>query len=143
MRLKYVSEVKSEGLKVREKAAENIRKERKELIKELIKLAGQKAEPLPSRDPRFIEYPWHDSKHLAVLLLGDLRAKDAIPVMLDNLNYKNPRSIVSGALLDKDGWYPAVEALSKIGMPAIGPVIKKLGEYEKGGLGREPPSNAN
>ena len=136
VRIKHMAELQSPELKVREKAAEDIRQERAELIKELIKLAGQKVEPLPSSDPRFVEYPWHDSKHLAMLVLGDIRASEAIPVLLENLDYKNPRSIMT-EYLGKESWYPAVEALSKIGMPAIGPVIGKLGEYEKDGLGRE------
>jgi hypothetical protein len=131
------NKLKSERLEVREKAAEAIRQERAELIRELIKLAGQKVEPLPSSDPRFTEYPWHDSKHLAILLLGDLRAREAIEVLLENLSYKNPRSLVSGAYLERGGWYPSVEALSKIGMPAIVPTIGKLATYEQDGLGRQ------
>ena len=123
-----VSRLTTENRKEREKAAEAIRNDHTELIKRLIQLAAAKVEPLPSSDPRFVEYPWHDSKHLAILLLGDLRAAETVPALLDNLKYKNPRSLVGGLLLDKGGWYPAAEALSKIGMPAVGPMIDKLGD---------------
>ena len=111
----------------RQQAAEAIRAERTELIGRLIQLAGEKVQPLPSSDPRFVEYPWHDSKHLSILLLGDLRAAEGVPVLLANLEYQNPRSLF-GDFMDKDGWYPAVEALCKIGMPAVDPTVAKLGE---------------
>jgi hypothetical protein len=95
----------------------------------LVGFAAEKVKPLPSSDPRFIEYPWHDSKHLATLLLGSLRATQAVPVLLENIEYKNPRSIVVTSRLGKGGWHPAAEALSKIGMPAVGPTVEKLGDY--------------
>jgi len=120
-----VVDLTTENLNDREKAAEAIRKERVQLIKQLIGLAAEKVERLHPDDPKS-SYPWRDSKHLAVLLLGDLRAVEAVPVLLENLEYKNPRSIVT-EYLDKGGWYPAAEALSKIGMPAVGPTIDKLG----------------
>ena len=132
----HVSALKSASMQERERAAEAVRKQRSDLIEELLELAAEKVEPGPSSDPRFVEYPWHDSKHLAILLLGDLRAIEAVPVLLENLEYRNPRSIVVNAPLDKGGWFPAVESLSKIGMPAIGPTIKKLGGYDEDGMGR-------
>ncbi len=131
-----VSGLRAEKLKDRQKAAEQIRKDRAKLIKQLIELAAEKVEPLPSSDPRFVEYPWHDSKHLAILLLGELRTVEALPVLLENLEYKNPRRL-EGSYLDTGGWYPAAEALSKIGMPAVEPTIKKLGGYAQKNKGSE------
>jgi len=122
-----VSGLTAKNLQDREKAAEAIRKQRAELIKKLVGFAAEKVKPLPSSDPRFIEYPWHDSKHLAILLLGDLRAAEGVSVLLDNLGYKNPKTLYVDEPLDKGGWYPAAEALSKIGMPAVGSIIDKLG----------------
>jgi hypothetical protein len=113
----------------RERAAEAIRNERRELIAALIQLAQQEVNPLPSTDPRFVEYPWHDSKHLSILLLGELRATEAVPVFLANLEYKNPRSIVGG-FMDVGGGYPAAEALSRIGMPAVDLTVAKLGQLD-------------
>ena len=111
--------------KEREKAAEDIRAQRADLIKQLLEFAGEKVEQHPDNPEPF--YPWHDSKHLAILLLGDLRAVEAIPVLLENLEYENPRKLWS--LVDIGGGHPAAEALSKIGMPAVGPTINKLGAY--------------
>ena len=126
----------SKNREEREKAAEAIRNERTEIIKQLIEFAAENVEPLPSSDSRFIEYPWHDSKHFAILLLGDMSAVEAVPVLLENIEYRNPRKLW-GSLLDKDGWHPAVEALSKIGMPAVEPTIKKLSSYEPKSDGSE------
>jgi len=135
-RTEAVTGLSDESLRKREKMAEEIRNHQVQLIRELIRLAGTTVEPLPSSDAQFASYPWHDSKHLATLLLGDLRAVEAVPTLVDDLEYKNPRTLLHG-LLDKGGWYPAVEALSKIGMPAVGPIIDKLGSYTEDCLGRE------
>jgi len=128
--------LRSENLKEREKAAEAIRKESVERINHLLEFASEKVQRLYPDDPAS-PYPWHDSKHLATLLLGDLRAIQAVPILLENLEYKNPRSFIQGLLLDQGGWYPAAEALSKIGMPAVGPTIEKLGGYTADSLGHQ------
>jgi hypothetical protein len=132
-----VSGLTGKNLQDREKAAEAIRKQRAELIKMLVGFAAEKVKPLPSSDPRFIEYPWHDSKHLATLLLGDLRAVEAVPVLLENLEYKNPRTLIVTLLLDIGGQYPAAEALSKVGMPAVKATIDKLSSSTTSGKGSE------
>jgi hypothetical protein len=58
-------------------------------------------------------------------LLGKLRAKDAVPLLVDNLTfavfYKNTK-----ALQNADTLYPAVSALIEIGMPAIEPVLARV-----------------
>lgn len=118
----------SRDLKEREQAAEAVHNEHTELIKRLIQLAAQKVERRFPDDPTS-SYPWHDSKHLSLLLLGDLRAVEAVLVLLENLEYKNPKTILVWEQLGIGGWYPAAEALSKIGTPAVGPTIDKLGAY--------------
>lgn len=108
----------------RERTAEVIRNEHLQLIRCLIKLSAKED------DFKFSYYDWHDSKHLAILLLGDMRSADSVPVMLGNLEYRNPLEL-AGSYMDVGGWYPTAEALSKIGMPAVGPVIDKLGRYSE------------
>lgn len=131
---KYISELTSENIEERERAAESIRIDHKELIKLLLQLASKNVEPLSSSDQLFpAVYPWHDSKHLSILLLGDLRAIEAVPILLENLEYINPKTL-SGTI-PKMLAYPAAEALSKIGMPAVDPTIKKLNEYESNSEG--------
>jgi hypothetical protein len=123
-----VAGLEAEKREEREMAAEVIRNEHLRLIRCLIKLSAKED------DFKFSYYDWHDSKHLAILLLGDMRSTDAIPVLLDNVVYRNPAEL-AGSYVGIGGLYPAAEALSKIGMPAVGPVIDKLGKYgeqEKG-----------
>jgi hypothetical protein len=71
------------------------------------------------------------------LILGDFRAIEAIPVLIENIEYVNPKTIVSDELLTISGWNPSAEALAKIGMPSIDPVIGKLGTYDKECQGRK------
>ena len=132
-----VTGLKSEDMKERERAAELIRNDRSNLINKLIELAAEDVETVPSSDPRFVEYPWHDSKHLSILLLGDLRASEAVSTLIDNIEYRNPRTLWNDAVLSIGGRYPAVEALWKIGVTAIGPTIDKLSDYETKSRGRE------
>lgn len=132
----YLTQLRSADPKEREEGARAISGQQKALVAELVALASEDVERLHPEVPNSA-YPWRDSKHLSILLLGELRAVEAVPVLIEDIGYKNPRSIVATEPLDKDGWYPAVEALSKIGMPAIEPIIKKLGGYDEECLGRE------
>jgi hypothetical protein len=119
----------------REKGAEAIREQHQQLIRELIELADVKVKHVPSKSTQDVEYIRHAAKHLTIVLLGDLHAVEAVPVLLDNLEYRNPNILVVTSYLEEGQLYPAAEALSKIGMPSVGPVIDKLGRYgeqEKG-----------
>jgi len=118
----------AKDFKERELAAASIRNEYRSIANRLIALAAQEVKPAPPFNPRIKEYPWHDSKHLAIILLGDLRAGDGVPVLLQNLEYINPKTISADESLREIEWYPAVESLCKIGLPAVGPAIKILGE---------------
>jgi hypothetical protein len=105
-------------LELREEAAAAIRNEREQLIRELIAVARQASGPSE----------WHDGKYLAILLLGDYRATEAAPLLVENILYRNPRSLDEDERTTASGvCYPAADALAKIGMPAIDPVIAKLG----------------
>jgi hypothetical protein len=128
--------LKSSSLKEREKTVAAIRQERDAAISQLLQLASQKIEPSFRTSTPFQEYPWKDSKHLAILLLGDFRATEAVAVLIDNMEYYNPES-KTASLQMRDSSFPAVGALIKIGMPAVDPVVRKLGSYEKECLGRD------
>jgi len=126
-----ISGLESEKLEEREKTAETILKNQKEVIKQLIDFAAKKVEPLRSESLKAVEYPWRDNKHLSILLLGDLRASEAVPVLVENIEYENTKIIDVWGHLDKSERYPAVEALIKIGMPSVEPVIEKMARYDK------------
>lgn len=125
----------TENLKDREKAAEAIRKEHSKLIQQLITFSAEKVERLDPKDPKS-PYPWHDSKHLAILLLGDLRAVQAIPVLFNNLEYKNPKTPWTHVSWEEGDLYPAAGALVKIGVPAVEPAIDRLATEDEEGWGR-------
>lgn len=129
--LAYAEDLNKEDVSDREYAAHAIRSARTELIKRLlgiVEAAGQSQRKPSMQEP--VEHPWHESKHLAIFLLGDLRASDAIPRLLENINYLNPRTIYVSEPLDIGGWYPAAEALSKIGMPAVDPIVAALSQLD-------------
>lgn len=136
-----------EGLKhdkweVRREAFDRILKERKDRVQQLIALAATEVQGFELRvgDWIMVEYPWHDSKHLAIILLGDLRAAEGVPVLVENLEYNNPRTM--DATKDEtfvgEGvpLYPATDALIKIGMPSVGPLVEKLRGYSEDCRGR-------
>ncbi len=126
----------SEDLEERQAYLKTALELRDSQVSELIELASESVELLPAMEPEEARYPWRDSKHLAIVHLGDLRGSAAVQVLLDNLEYRNPREL-AGSYLDVGGWYPAGEALAKIGMPAVKPVIEKLGSYSADSKGSE------
>jgi len=133
-----VKDLKSSDLKQREAEANKIKKERQKMVSQLIELAKEDVKPIRKRTPNFPGvYPWHDSKHLAIMLVGEFRAIEAIPVLIENIEYINPKSIVSDEMISIVDYSPSAEALVKIGMPTIEPVIEKLGTYDRDCLGRQ------
>jgi hypothetical protein len=133
-----LSELQSSNKNIRVASQKKILENQAKLIDELIRYASADVKPNPKPHPDFPDsYPRHDSKHLAILLLGELRAISAIPICINNIGYKNKKYLVfDGELLPLDVEYPAVEALIKIGLPAVDPVIEKLGTYDKECQGR-------
>jgi len=115
--------------------------ERQQNINILVELAGREGQGRRYKvdDKEFVEYPMHDTKHVAMLLLGDLRAAEGVSVLLRDIEYRVPKTPSGGyelGLIEGPGWHPAVESLIKIGMPSVGPVIEKLGGYAENCLGR-------
>jgi len=116
-----ISKLQSEQREEREKAREEILESRRLLIDKLIELAG---EDRPGLD----EAPnvWRDSKHLSILLLGELRATEAIEVLFENLTYGNPLNVTKWYPPPPWENYPALGALIKIGMPALPGALELL-----------------
>ena len=132
-----LSELQSSNRNIRVAAQKKILENQSKLIDELIQYASADVKPQPKPHPDFPDsYPRLDSKHLSTLMLGELRAIDAIPVLIENIEYKNSRSFFDDRIPTLVELFPAVEALMKIGMPAIDPVIEKLGTYDKECQGR-------
>ena len=111
----------------RQRARHGIRKQHQELIAALIALAAGPTSP--ERRPRgrgeVPSYPDDEGKDLAIELLGDLRATEAIPVLLDNVKYCNPAAL-SGEYLPWQFDFPAAVSLAQIGNPSVEPALATL-----------------
>lgn len=118
----------------RERTAQAIRDERTRVINDLIRVAATKEISPPEGAGGFPkDGVWHGAKHLAILLLGDLRASEAVPVLMRNLGYRNPEKTDLPRLrLKYSGFaYPAANSLSKIGVPAVPPLLEELKTLEE------------
>jgi hypothetical protein len=138
-----VQGLETEDREVREETFKRLLKEREERVQELIALAAKEVQGVKiegCEPPEDVEHPWHDAKHCAMILLGDLRAAETAPVLLDNLEYRAFRYIGSTydqkASVKGSPWYPASEALVKIGMPAVEAVVEKLAGFSEDCVGR-------
>lgn len=130
-----------ENLPLWQSTAAAIVDDRQTDIKILIDLAGREPQGrrFKSGGQEYVEYPPQDTKHLAMLLLGDLRAPEGVSVLLRDIEYRVPKTPSRGyelGLIEGPGWHPAVESLIKISMPSVGPVIGKLGGCADNSLGR-------
>jgi len=117
------------------KAVKAIRLKHEKIVEELVNLASQNVPSTSSRSTEDPNYIRHQAKHLAIILLGDIHAPDAVPVLLQNLEYINPNILRFGGYGEVGDHYIAAEALSKIGIPAVGPTIGKLADYEPNSMG--------
>ena len=83
--------------------------EREEIVSDIGKIVDMDSNAEPQ---------WHESKHLAILLLGDLHATEGIDVLFENLKYRNPDRL-AGSYLHPLGYYPAAGSLARIGPPVL------------------------
>jgi hypothetical protein len=122
------SRLESEERSIREAAYKEIigllpsleDQQRTHLVAQLIPMASKEVEPIPDIiDGATVgwHYQWRDAKHLSILLLGELRAAQAVDVLLANLLYRNPEKSAFGTAT-YGFWHPAADALVKIGDPA-------------------------
>lgn len=114
---RFATEADMQARNVREQDANRIRQERATLIAQLI------------QDAREQDQGWYGAKHLAILLLGDLRAEEAVSVLIENVDYKQVKHL-GGSIPSLQQQYPAVESLIKIGLPAISLIEKSLASAE-------------
>lgn len=88
--------------------------ERQAIIKDLILLVKEPPEEAPGTRPE------HQSRALAIQLLGELRAAEAVDVLVAHLTLKTPVSVGSlGQLIGPGTNYPAAGSLARIGAPSL------------------------
>jgi hypothetical protein len=69
------------------------------------------------------EYELMDSRQLAVELLAGIAPREGIPLFLKNIEYKQPVVVPAWSRLNG---YPCAQALTRIGMSAIRPMVEHL-----------------
>ncbi len=107
----------------RRNAASAILEGRRRVVRRLIALAGKEVKPV-GEEGGYPRFPYRDPKHLSILMLGDMRASEAVAVLVKELQYRNPRSL-AGSYMDEGGWYPAAESLAKSECPRSNPSWKR------------------
>ena len=99
-------------------ARTRILKERRSLVRSLMIIAQTQTRVTPSEQAELLRLT--SPKYLAIRLLGELRAEEAIRTLLRNLTYYVDMSI-AGSLGGRGlgARYPAAGSLAKIGNPAV------------------------
>jgi hypothetical protein len=98
-----------EALLAKTQSGELLEKERAETVAALLEVAQGEA----------VDGELEAAPLLAMRLLGELRAEEAIPLLLDRLTDEFTRAIIG----DSDWVTPAAQALVKIGKPALAPMV--------------------
>lgn len=90
-------------------AMARISRERSEAISALITITGK----------HDVDNSWNGVRHRAILLLGEMRAMEAVGPLSNNLAFVPTGTIVTYEALPREAYYPAALALSQIGTPAV------------------------
>lgn len=103
----------------REAAARRIMDERRKLLVELQESVKES----------LVEQETQGIAKTGIRLLGHLRAIEAVPMLVENLTFQ-PVPKVAGASksVPTEEALPCVGALTEIGLPSLGPLMKKVAE---------------
>jgi hypothetical protein len=107
--------------------AEAVIQDRAEIIRQLLPFVTPATQP-EERDV--------DAKYWAVTVLGEMRAEEAVPLLMRNLEYRwKPMESKYGYADTGDPFKfrPACKALTKIGMPAVEPIMRYLCDIQADG----------
>ena len=122
-----IQRIRSDDAKSRLAAARELTERRAQTIKALIAIVK---EPVPdgaaeAKDPAdAIKASFNNSRQIAIELLGEYRATEAVDVLITNISYR-VASISSGEYTVASA-YPSVRALAKIGTPSLAAIIARL-----------------
>lgn len=113
------SQITSAVLNKRWLAAESLKEDRKKTITTLLRMAETEVK---SQNQQLMEF--QDSpKHLAIALLGELRAVEGVEVLIKNI------ALLGGSLLatlNPTERLPAVQSLIQIGSPSVKGILTRL-----------------
>jgi hypothetical protein len=100
----------------RQAAADNVMKQRQETIRDLISITEKKD----------VDKTFGGPYHRAIILLGDLRATEAVGVLSANLTYLPGGCVIIDEVMETQAYYPCAFALTRIGEPAIPAMIGRI-----------------
>jgi hypothetical protein len=108
-------------------ARSRIVQERRSLVQSLVKIARGGADDTPGKRAQLLRLT--SPKCLAIKLLGELRAEEAVPSLVQDLTYRVDTSI-AGTFGGRGlgARYPAAGSLAKIGNPAVPKLLGFLGK---------------
>jgi hypothetical protein len=108
-------------------AESRIVQERRSLVRSLVILARSDTRGTPSERDEPLELT--SPKCLAIRLLGELRAQEAVRSLVQNLAYRvDPTVAGNVGRRGLGAWYPAAASLAEIGNPAVPEVLSFLGK---------------
>lgn len=70
-----------------------------------------------------------ETAKLAIVLLGEMRAPEAVPLLVDNLKFTLPLG-VGPSRIESFPTMPHVQALIDIGLPSADPLVKKVAQSD-------------
>ena len=108
--------IRSESLAERNATAERLLSNRQAVIRSLLAIAEDETAKakLWTQGPSVL--------NSTLVLLGELRADDAVPILIVNLSPRTGQE----AKIDETGYSPAAEALIRIGIPAAKQILVEL-----------------
>lgn len=113
-----VQKLCSQDIIQRKKAYEQILNQRTELLHVLLRIAATEKS----------SYDELDERYLAVLLLGEMRAPEAVDILIRGITFSPP-----GMITREDSPiapYPCVGALIKIGEPAVRAILERIHQVQ-------------
>lgn len=125
-----IEKIKSTNAEERLRGKQEILDIRRKIIDEMISVVKSAPANVLLRNRKSLE---HSSKLIAIEILGDLKADEAVDVLLDNIYFAQD-AFTSETLFEELS--PAAEALVKIGKPAFERIWDKLASVDFSSLPR-------
>jgi len=121
---KPLESLRSPKISERANAYSELWRQRVELVRALMDVLRSASDKDSTSDDRGRR--WQSPKYLAIVLLGEVRAEEAVNLLARNLTWRvAPRYGGSKAFL-LQGQFPAAQSLARIGGPAVEEVLRIL-----------------
>ena len=123
--LEGVRDVVSGNAVVRVAAAARLQAHRKKIVSNLIRIV-QRIKPHSRAEVTAENIKEPTPEVLAMTLLGAYRSSEAVSALVERIDYRDPRTLITGRYYTTAESFPAAVALVKIGLPSVAPLITTL-----------------